>query len=417
MKKVLFFAVSILGSALLLTSCGDPNTGVGEVTGITITPSSYTLTLGDEPLRLSYTLTPNGASIKGINWTSSNEDVATVDKDGRVTALNTGEANITATVVGTDIKGICNIKVSTLEETLSFTEAYVGYIDYDSVNTVVYEHNQLGTINVHVAKGRIQLFTEGLYFNASGKLDGAKRGGWIYMNAPIALAYASENKENPNMAQYSDGVSFSLGSYAIDLEPADTIDVKWHHAHKGIVDNQKFMGYLNNWLTDFNKEGKFTQTNYENFAYAGIYGFSGASLKLRQYTTDEEGNSEYSAYPNWLWEYTPNAIATSGILSIGSEEGSSKYMHKIEYMDVAVRYVLTDTIGIPGVYMNTKDNQFVLNSTNVELGEEMHYQMGEIPANAPAGVEFFVDHIVPRVSANEYDGKEIALPNNKFAIK
>lgn len=417
MKKVLFLAFSLLGSAVLLTSCGDPNETESEVTGITVNPASYTFTLGDEPLRLSYTLAPAGGNAT-VEWTSSNEEVATVDGVGKVTALNLGEATITATVQGTDIKGACQISVKDMQDNIKFTEVYIGFVDYDSVNTVVFEHSTLGKINVHIANGRVQLFTEGLYFNASGKLDGAKRGGWIYMNAPIALAYADENKDNPNMAQYQNGVSFSLGNYFVDLEPSDTVDVKWHHAQKGYVNNEKFIGYLKQWIASYNQEGGFTQENYTNFAYAGIYGFGGASLSLKEYATDEEtGEGEYDAYPNWLWKYTPNGIVTSGELYVTGQEGSSKYMNKIDYLNVNVKFVATDTLGIPGAYSAIENNQYVLKSTGVEFSGEKNYVTGEKPAEAPAGISIFVDHIVPRVSNDMNDGKVIALPNNKLTIK
>lgn len=417
MKKVLFLAVSVLGSALLLTGCKkNPDKTDSVVTGITITPATYTFTEGADPLRLSYALTPAGAEAT-VEWESSNEEVATVDGVGKVTPLNLGEATITATVKGTDIKGACQIFVKPLAETLKFTEAYVGFSDYDSINTVVYEHNSLGKINVHVAKGRVQLFTEGLYFNASGKLDGTKRGGWIYISTPIALAFADENKDNPNMAQYTNGVSFSLGSYAIDLEPDDTVDVKWHHAHKGYVDNQKFMTHMKQWMDSFNITGKFTQGNYQDFAYAGIYGFGGTRLSLKEYAVNDEGKGEYEAYPNWLWEYTPNGIVTDGELYISGQEGSSKYMSKIDYMNVNVKFVATDTMGIPGVYTAIENNQYVLKSTGVEFSGEQNYITGEKPAEAPAGISIFVDHIVPRVSNDMNEGKAIVLPNDKLAIK
>ena len=418
MKKVLFLAASVLGSALLLTGCKENPTGTdSEVTGITITPASYTFAEGDDPLRLSYTLTPSGAKAT-IEWTSSNEEVATVDGVGSVTPLNIGEATITATVKGTDIKGACQVFVKPLENTLEFTEAYIGYTDLDSINTVVYEHGKLGKINVHIATGRVQLFTKGLFFDANGQLNGAERGGWIYIQTPIALAYPDENKDNPNMAQYSNGVSFSLGSYAIDLEPADTVEAKWHHAHKGYVNNQVFMKYMNQWLDSFNITGKFTDGNYQDFAYAGIYGFGGTTLTLKKYALDEEGKGSYDAYPNWLWRYTPNGIVTGGELYISGEgEASSEYMNLIDYMNVNVKFVDTDTMSIPGVYAAIENDKYVFKSTGAEFGEEVNYTTGTKPAEAPAGISIFVDHIVPRVSSDMNEGKAITLPNDKLTIK
>lgn len=46
-----------------------------------------------------------------IEWTSSNEDVATVDENGMVTAVGAGEADITAAVQDADISSVTHVKV------------------------------------------------------------------------------------------------------------------------------------------------------------------------------------------------------------------------------------------------------------------------------------------------------------------
>lgn len=51
------------------------------------------------------------ASKLTIEWTSSNEDVATVDENGMVTAVGAGEADITAAVQDADISSVTHVKV------------------------------------------------------------------------------------------------------------------------------------------------------------------------------------------------------------------------------------------------------------------------------------------------------------------
>lgn len=48
-------------------------------------------------LNLTYTLTPAGAE-GTVQWSSSNEDILTVDSSGRVTGLRRGQATVTANV-------------------------------------------------------------------------------------------------------------------------------------------------------------------------------------------------------------------------------------------------------------------------------------------------------------------------------
>ncbi|MDE5840324.1 MAG: Ig-like domain-containing protein, partial [Muribaculaceae bacterium] len=65
------------------------------VTGITLSQTEATVEVG-EPLTLVATVTPDNATDKTVTWSSSNEAVATVDQDGKVTTLATGQVTITA---------------------------------------------------------------------------------------------------------------------------------------------------------------------------------------------------------------------------------------------------------------------------------------------------------------------------------
>lgn len=81
------------------------------VDGITIDKSTVILNAGNST-QLNATVEPADAEVE-IEWTSSNEDVASVDPlTGEVTANNTGVATITATVKGTDVSASCTVIVS-----------------------------------------------------------------------------------------------------------------------------------------------------------------------------------------------------------------------------------------------------------------------------------------------------------------
>lgn len=51
-----------------------------------------------------------------IVWSSSNIQVATVDENGLVTALQPGTVEITARIAGTDVKAVCTISVTPAED-------------------------------------------------------------------------------------------------------------------------------------------------------------------------------------------------------------------------------------------------------------------------------------------------------------
>lgn len=66
-----------------------------EVESLSFTNSNYSMYVG-KTLPYSVTVLPNNAS-SNLKWTSSNENVATVDNKGNVTSLSTGKTTITVT--------------------------------------------------------------------------------------------------------------------------------------------------------------------------------------------------------------------------------------------------------------------------------------------------------------------------------
>lgn len=72
---------------------------VVPVTGITITPAELSMPAGGTQ-QLAAVITPANATDKNITWSSDDETVATVDKNGVVTAVAPGSATITAKANG-----------------------------------------------------------------------------------------------------------------------------------------------------------------------------------------------------------------------------------------------------------------------------------------------------------------------------
>ena len=66
------------------------------VTGVTVTPSSFSLTVGGTR-QLSEDVRPSGATNKGVTWSSNNKNVATVSSTGVVTAVGVGTVDIKVT--------------------------------------------------------------------------------------------------------------------------------------------------------------------------------------------------------------------------------------------------------------------------------------------------------------------------------
>lgn len=79
-----------------------------HVTGVTLDRTNVTTTYG-QTVQLDATVAPDNATFPTVTWTSSKEDVATVDQNGLVTTTGTGYTTITATADGKS--ATCTVKV------------------------------------------------------------------------------------------------------------------------------------------------------------------------------------------------------------------------------------------------------------------------------------------------------------------
>ena len=78
------------------------------MTGISLDQTSATIVVGDE-LALKATVAPDNATDKKVTWSSSDASIATVDENGKVTAVSPGNADITAKAG--DYSAVCAVTV------------------------------------------------------------------------------------------------------------------------------------------------------------------------------------------------------------------------------------------------------------------------------------------------------------------
>jgi uncharacterized protein YjdB len=83
------------------------------VAAITLDQTTLALTTGGT-MTLKFTITPAGATYRAVTWKSGNEQVAAVDKDGKVTAVGPGVATITVTTADGGKTATCTVTVSAL---------------------------------------------------------------------------------------------------------------------------------------------------------------------------------------------------------------------------------------------------------------------------------------------------------------
>lgn len=82
-----------------------------NVTGVSLNKTSATLDI-DGTDTLTATVTPSTATNKAVSYSSSNNDVATVDNNGKITAVGEGTADITVTTADGSKTAKCTVTVS-----------------------------------------------------------------------------------------------------------------------------------------------------------------------------------------------------------------------------------------------------------------------------------------------------------------
>lgn len=127
-----------------------------NVKSISLNTDKSEMNIGDM-LQLTATITPNNATNKEITWQSSNEEVAIVDQNGKVTALALGKTTITATAKDQAKVASCviivneknneniteeetqNISVTQIDLDITQREIYIG--DTFTLNAIITPNN------------------------------------------------------------------------------------------------------------------------------------------------------------------------------------------------------------------------------------------------------------------------------------
>lgn len=128
-----------------VTSITNPTTPISStisVTGVTISPSNLSLTVGSAGI-LTAIITPSNATNKSVIWTSSNTSIATVS-NGVVTGIGAGTTTITATSVDGSKKATAVVSVvsQTPTNTTGSSSGYASnYIGPSSTSNVTAQYD------------------------------------------------------------------------------------------------------------------------------------------------------------------------------------------------------------------------------------------------------------------------------------
>ncbi|MDE6562582.1 MAG: Ig-like domain-containing protein, partial [Muribaculaceae bacterium] len=130
-----------LGEATITAASGEV-TATCKVTVIPTPVESITLSVDTLDLKkgetaiLTATVAPEDATDKTVTWTSDNEEVATVDSEGKVTAIALGEATITAT--SGEVTATCKVTVvPTPVESITLSNTSLNIVEGDKATLTV----------------------------------------------------------------------------------------------------------------------------------------------------------------------------------------------------------------------------------------------------------------------------------------
>ena len=114
-----------------ITFTAEVESSAVAVTGIELNKASTEIKVGENET-LTATVSPEDATDKTVTWESSNTSVATVDENGKVTAVAAGTANITATAG--DKTATCAVTVKAATKTVTWDSSVLNNITLFEVN-------------------------------------------------------------------------------------------------------------------------------------------------------------------------------------------------------------------------------------------------------------------------------------------
>lgn len=408
MKKILCGAMMLLAAAAGFTGCKSNNSTSDEVTITLNGGTSLTITPGEEK-RISIQATGyTGKDKLTYTWASSDEKVATVDKNGTVKGITFGTATITATTTidKKEVKGSLDVKVASVLETLNFTSATISY-SYDQ-NTfkpvnVVSDTFEIAEVKATKEKvygclitANVEFYSEGFGYNDQGKMSGPSTG--YIINMPGYIAYTDYGM-NPDLSDGQGGKIFSkpedhmtFGTGAWKMIEDNT--VKEHGMIAGaITDEAAYLTHIKAAVAALNEED--LDTWFAEQTAARKETMKGGMLI--EYTYDAESDDYYGTF-------IPAAFATSATANVESNP-NSLYMYKINGFKAVVKPLgTTDIYGNAftfGVTVEEDDvtGELTVTSNKVEYGPEIEYHSARETASSVAARDGLMSFSVEEMRA------------------
>ena len=297
--------------------------GDAYVTGFEINTEDYTTKATDEPRQLEYTFTSSNGNVNSLNnkdieWTSSDDSIASVNSSGVVTPLDEGSAVITGRTADGGYTDSVTVTVTP---------------DYEILINAVNEYSALVSEN---------------------------RGKYVYTEESLDVLEAAVNDARPVAEAQSDRQSVVNEKYAAIMKAYNELEryVPAEGLTLGVDDGEETAKVIN--------EGYIRYTSNS---------LNGKSFKLKVNTIPAG-----SRYEQISWTSDNGNVTVSSDGTVKSTNSTSKaakitctitnYDNTSHSYDVYVSFV---RYGVTGISFNTEENYFGYNGETVTLSPEISY--------------------------------------------
>lgn len=332
-----------------------------SVTGVSLEPSSLSLTVG-ESAAMKATLSPSNATNTGVSWSSSNTAVATVSSEGVVTANSAGTATITVTTNDGGKTASASVKVSAPAGTLTMIprrnaspsgENIFRYNeDGDCLMTVVSDMNTMykqagrsadefhalyDMIQVMSGTGVVQDYMLGSNHVIRWELSGDEL--WEYSGRNVSIAVRFVCSKNPALVSDAVVLTASIADVAkvVNLTSSNYIKEYWTSDFQETLFNPSVpdLGSTDSNMCQFEKNLNFPFITNEN----GIIRFSGVDYEdirfhfcrdMRNITRIGEYSVRFSVSSDGETLYATCDGATELVGEIHNEPSVTSYHSRIE---------------------------------------------------------------------------------------
>ena len=165
MKKLFYVLTATALFMAVMVSCKDT-----KVTDVQLNKTVLTLYVGGTETLIA-TVLPKDADNKAVSWTSSNTDVATIDHDGKITAIAEGTTTLTVTTEDGEKTASCTLTVTKFfeEPEMIFVEGGTFMYGSNDPNDSLwnYPQRQVTVKSFYIAKYPV---TQKLWKDVMGKL-------------------------------------------------------------------------------------------------------------------------------------------------------------------------------------------------------------------------------------------------------